>query len=133
MNDFIGRGERLVSKLLQNPFGISHLTPQVNIRTILPSHIYESLDEEIQKHNFDFIATRRNLPNLIIEVNYKHGEKAARKARTIFKPLAEENGYDYLTIDDYECLTLFKEFGHPTYQDVIDLVFAFKTAGIKLG
>ena len=130
---FIGKGEKLVYKILDNPWGIEGVRPQVNISRVLPKDEFDLLDEEIQKHNFDFLCIRRNLKHIIVEVNYKHKEKAAQKARQIFKPLLEKYEYDYLTIDDYDCESIFKPHSKPTYKDIIDMTNQFKKAGIKIG
>ena len=130
---FIGKGEKLVHKILQNPWGITGVRPQVNITRVIPPSECKLLGEEILKHNFDFLAIRRNLKHIVIEVNYKHKEKAARKARQIFKPLLEKYEYDYMTIDDYDCESIFKPHSKPTYQDIIDMTNQFKKAGIKIG
>ncbi len=130
---FIGRGEKLVKKILDNPWGIEGVRPQVNIRRVLPVAECDLLDEEILKHNFDFLCIRRNLKHIVVEVNYKHGEKAAQKARTIFEPLLKQYDYDYLTIDDYDCISIFKPHSKPTYDDIIDMTNQFKKAGIKIG
>ena len=105
---FIGRGEKLCLKILNNPWGIQGINSQVNITRLIPPDECAFLDEEILKHNFDFLAIRPDLKHIVIEVNYKHKEKAARKARQIFKPLLERYEYDYMTIDDWDCLSIFK-------------------------
>ena len=131
--EYIGRGEKLCYKILKNPWGINGVTPQVNITRLLPPDECALLDEEILKHNFDFLAIRQNLRFIVIEVNYKHKEKAARKARQIFKPLLEKYDYDYMTIDDWDCMSIFKPHSKPTYDDIIDMTNQFKKAGIKIG
>ncbi len=130
---YIGRGEKLCHKILNNPWGISGVNSQVNITKLIPSDECDLLDEEILKHNFDFLAIRPNLRHIVIEVNYKHREKAAQKARQIFKPLLERYEYDYMTIDDWDCDSIFKPHKMPTYDDIIDMTNQFKKAGIKIG
>ena len=130
---FIGRGEKLVKKILDNPWGITGVNTQVNITKLIPADALKDCDQEILNHNFDLLAIRRNLRHIVIEVNYKHGEKAAQKWRTIFVPLLKQFQYDYMTIDDYDCLNIFKEHNKPTYDDIIDMVNAFKKAKIKIG
>ena len=130
---YIGRGEKLCLKILNNPWGLSGVRPQVNITKLIPAAECDLLDEEILHHNFDFLAIRKNLRHVVIEVNYKHKEKAARKARQIFKPLLERYEYDYMTIDDWDCQNIFKPHSKPTYNDIIDMTNQFKKAGIKIG
>ncbi len=130
---YIGRGEKLCLKILNNPWGISGVRTQINITKLIPPDECAILDEEILKHNFDFLAIRKNLKHIVIEVNYKHKEKAARKARQIFEPLLKRFEYDYMTIDDWDCDSIFKPHSKPTYKDVIDMTNQFKKAGIKIG
>jgi len=125
--------KKLCLKILNNPWGITGVNSQVNITKLIPASECELLDEEILKHNFDFLAIRKNLRFIVIEVNYKHKEKAAQKARQIFKPLLERYEYDYMTIDDWDCLSIFKPHSTPTYDDIIDMTNQFKKAGIKIG
>ena len=130
---FIGRGEKLVKKILDNPWGITGVNAQVNITKLIPASALKDYDQEILNHNFDFLALRRNLKHIVIEVNYKHGDKAAKKWTNIFVPLLKQFDYDIMTVDDYECVNLFKEHNKPTYLDIIDMVMAFKKAKIKIG
>lgn len=135
MTDFIGRAEKLSKKILLKQLQCIGIEQQVNIKSIISKEDYDFLDEEVQNHNFDLVMRRTHAKDIVIEVNYKHGEKIANKIRRIFKPLVEQSGYLFLEIHDWECETLFwlntkKE--HPvTWQDYIDVINALKTAGIK--
>ena len=108
-NKFIGRAEPEVFKILQEIFPNTLIVPQFPLRKLIPYSWYNELDDEIKKHKFDFIVYTKKL--LVIEVNFKHGEKAAKKWRQIFAPMIKElknPGAIAVTINDYECLTLFK-------------------------
>ncbi len=133
MSEFIGRGENLVQSILENPWGITGVIPQQNISKMIPSSAFDLLDKEIQNHNFDFVCIRKDMPWLVIEVNYKHKEKAAKKWREIFTPLLIEHGYLPVTIDDYDCESLFKEHSTVNYRDIKDICNQFKKAGVKIG
>lgn len=135
MSQFIGRGERLVRSLLTNPFSIQDIFGQVPLENLIPRPRWNLLDEEVQKHKFDFVAVRHNHKKLVIEVNYKHGEKSAKKWNNIFVPLLKEFGYDVLTVDDYNCDTLFSNLKrdiHPSYSDLNDLINALKVGKIEI-
>jgi len=130
---FIGRGEKLIKKILINPWGITGVNSQVNITKLIPASALKDYDQEILNHNFDFLALRKNLKHIVIEVNYKHGDKAAKKWSNIFVPLLKQFDYDVMTVDDYDSVNIFKEHNKPTYLDIIDMVMAFKKAKIKIG
>jgi len=129
---FIGRGEKLVKRILENPWNIEEVKSQVNITKLIPASALEYYDQEILNHNFDFVAIRKNLKHLVIEVNYKHREKAAKKWKTIFVPLLEESGYVPVTIDDYDCDSLFSDHTMLNYRDIKDVANQFKKAGVTL-
>ena len=103
LSDYIGRGELIASKILFRLIECVGLQGQVNIQKIILPEDYAILDQEVKNHNFDFIMRRTTQPDVVIEINYKHKEKAARKWSKIFIPLIEKAGYDYMTIDDYDC------------------------------
>lgn len=106
MDDFIGRGEREAKQILQKLFPKSTIKTQVSIQSLIKSEDYLSLDKEFQQHNFDLVVY--NGPNvLVIEINYKHKEKAAQKWSNIFTNLLINNRAIPLTIDDYNCEYLF--------------------------
>jgi len=74
-------------------------------------------------------------PLLVVEVNYKHGEKAAEKWRNIFDPMLKRHGHETLLVHDYECDYLFKPQDYTkhisSWDDVIDVCNALKTQKIK--
>ena len=129
---FIGRGEKLVKRILENPWNIEEVKAQVNITKLIPSSGLEYYDQEILNHNFDFVAIRKNLKSLVIEVNYKHREKAAKKWQTIFVPLLEQFGYYPVIIDDYDCDSLFSDHSMVNYRDIKDVANQLKKAGVAL-
>jgi hypothetical protein len=101
-NQFIGRGEMLAKHILFRLIPCVVVEMQVNITKLLQG--MEGYDEEILNHNFDLVVRRFDIHrDIVVEVNYKHKEKAAKKSRQIFEPLLTANGYDYCTIDDYDC------------------------------
>lgn len=134
-NPYIGRAEPEVLQILEKIFPGVLIIPQYPIRKLIPWSWYNGLGEETKKHKFDFVVCTDSW--LVIEVNYKHGEKAAKKWRQIFAPMIEELSNPCtipVTIDDYECLTLFKhtktnhkKLRKSDYEDVIN---ALKTAGV---
>lgn len=144
--DFIGRGEVLTKQLLENPFGVSEIKKQVHISRLIPKYEYDLLDEEWQKHKFDMVLFRNDLSKIVIEINYKHGNKAAFKAEK-FKNMLLRYDTQYVTIDDYDCrssikkdngqfeLGLFHENskGNHTlsWNDLRDIIDAFEKAGIN--
>ena len=132
LNKFIGRGEDNVKIILQRLFPHSVIKIQIPIQSLIRNEDYNFLDQEIKNHKFDLVMY--NGPHtLVIEVNYKHGDKAAKKWTNIFVPLLKHHEYDVMTVDDYDCVNIFKDHYKPTYLDVIDMVMAFKKAKIKIG
>jgi len=108
LSDFIGKGEREAQAILQKFFPKAIVSPQVNIRKLIKSADFLKIDEEIQKHNFDLVVY--NGPNiLVVEINYKHKEKAAKKWSNIFVNLLVDNNCIPVTIDDYNCEFLFSD------------------------
>jgi myosin-crossreactive antigen len=108
VDEFIGRGEKEVETILKALFPKAVIIPQLSISNVIESSEYEKFDQEFKNHNCDFIMTVG--PNKIaIEVNYKHGEKAAQKWSEIFAPLIKQNGNIPMTIEDYNCEFLFSD------------------------
>lgn len=101
---FIGRGEETAKQVLERLF-CTKVRSQVSLKELIDDLSFQLLNEEIQKHKFDFLVENEKL---VIEVNYKHGEKAAKKWNDIFTSLLKEFGYIPATIDDYNCKSLFK-------------------------
>jgi len=137
MSQFIGRAEPEVLKILEEIYPNVIILSQYPIRKLIPSSWYNELNEEVKKHKFDFVIFTEKW--LVIEVNYKHGEKAARKWSNIFAPMIKELTNPCaipVAINDYECLSLFKhtktnhkKLRKSDYQDVIN---ALKLAGISV-
>jgi len=135
---FIGRGEILTKKVLLRLINCIGIQGQVNLKHIILPEAFEVLDPEIQKHNFDLVLRRTHGKDLVIEVNYKHKEKAARKSRQIFEPLCISAGYEYVTIDDYDCrkrgifwLNTAKKHLVITWDDFRDIIDSLEKAGVN--
>ncbi len=108
MDDFIGRGENEVKKIFELLFPRSNISIQVPIELLIKSEDYKQLDQEIKNHKFDLVVY--NGPNvLVVEVNYKHKEKAAKKWSNIFTNLLINSHKTPVTIDDYNCEYLFSD------------------------
>lgn len=134
---FIGRAEPQVCTILSRLLNATLIKPQVPLSELIPQEEFNILNEEVQKHKFDLVVYRKTKdPLLIVEVNYHHKEKAARKWRTIFKPLLEKYGHQTLTIHDYDCEYLFKPQDYTkhilSWGDVMDVCNALKTQKISL-
>lgn len=134
MSDFIGRGEKEAQKILQRLFPQSVIYTQVPIQKLVKSTEFASLDEEIQKHKFDLVVY--NGPNiLVIEINYKHKEKAAKKWSNIFSKLLIDNHSIPITIDDYNCEFLFskseKQKKKNPWGPYIDIIRELQRQGIN--
>lgn len=108
LSDFIGRGEEDVKRILQGLFPKANVIPQVSISTLISPSDYNRLDQEIKNHKFDLVVYV-GFNTLVVEVNYKHKEKAAKKWRQIFTNLLVDNGKLPVTIDDYNCEYLFSD------------------------
>jgi len=135
---FIGRGEVLTKKILLRLINCIGIQGQVNIKHIVLPEEYEVLDPEIQNHNFDLVLRRTHGKDIVIEVNYKHKEKAATKSRQIFEPLLISAGYEYVTIDDYDCrkrgiFWLSSERKHlvVTWDDFRDIIDSLEKCGVN--
>lgn len=106
--NFIGRGEVQTKKILQILFPKGIIKTQVPIKLLISNQEYEFLDQEIKNHKFDMVVYN-GTHTLVVEVNYKHREKAARKWRQIFTKLIIDNGLLPVTINDYNCDYLFSD------------------------
>jgi len=102
-SQYVGRGELLSKKILLQLLSCVGIQGQVNIKNIVLPEDYHILDQEIKNHNFDWVVRRTNTPDIVVEVNYGHKEKAAQKWRQIFVPMIIKAGLLYMTIDDYDC------------------------------
>lgn len=137
-SDYIGRGEDLSKKIFLRLIDNTGILEQVSIISVILPEDYEILDPEIQKHKFDFVLLRNNKKHIIIEINYKHKEKASKKWNNIFVPLIEKAGYDYVTVNDYDCrehglfwLNSKKEHADVTWDDFRDIIDALEVSGIQ--
>ena len=108
MSDFIGRGERESKIILQKLFPHATISIQVPIERLVTTEEFLSLGEEFQKHKFDIVVY--NGPNiLVIEINYKHKEKAAHKWNNIFTKILIDNHKIPIIVADYNCEYLFSD------------------------
>ena len=138
MSQFIGRGENFTGKVLKLFFPNAIIIPQYPMRQLIPLGVAMSsgidFDTEIWKHKFDFaVIDAVNHIWLIVEVNYKHGDKSDRKWNNIFVPVIKQMKYIPVTIDDYECIRLFKSitnFEH-CMEAIDDIYDALIRAGVK--
>lgn len=136
-NPYIGRAEPEVFKILSEIYPNTLIIPQYPLQKLIPASWYNGLSEETKKHKFDFVVCTKNW--LVVEVNFKHKEKAAKKWRQIFAPMICEL-YNPIAIPvpikDYECLTLFKhtKTNHKPLikQDYQDVITALKMAGVSV-
>jgi len=132
---FIGRAEPEVELILTELLSPELIRTQVPLYVLIDTDEYESLDKEIKQHKFDMMVYRKNQPELIVEVNYKHGEKAAKKWREIFDPMLKRYGYEILLVHDYECDHLFKPQDYTKHKssqnDVTDVKNALKLCNVS--
>jgi len=105
---FIGLGEHTVKRILKGLYPNSHISSQVPIGALIRFEDFEILDVEIQNHKFDLVLIDGPL-FLVIEVNYKHKEKASKKWRQILSKVLIDNDKTPITIEDYNCEYLFLE------------------------
>jgi len=128
---FIGRAEKEVELILKKLFYPSKIFSQIPLKQLISLDEYNFLNEEVQKHKFDLYVYDFRL---IVEVNYKHGEKAAKKWRTIFQPLLKKHNIQTLTISDYECESLFEPQNYSNHKnswnDYTDVINALITQKI---
>jgi len=104
---FIGRGEKEIQKILEGLFPGGSVDAQVPLIGLIKWEDYKELDEEFQKHKFDLVV-HCGQNTLAVEVNYKHGEKAAKKWG-IFSKLLRDNNVIPVTIEDYNCEYIFSD------------------------
>jgi len=135
---YIGRGEWITKKVLLRMINCIGIQEQVNIKHIILPEEYELLDPEVQQHNFDLVLKRNGGKDIVIEVNYKHKEKAAQKARLIFEPLVNQAGFEYVTIDNWDCrprglfwLNTQKKHLIITWEDFRDVMDSLEKAGVN--
>ena len=75
---FIGRGEKEVQGILESIFPECTVSAQIPIWAVIKEEDYEILDQEFKNHKCDLVLYS-GPSTIVIEVNYKHGEKAAQK------------------------------------------------------
>jgi len=135
-SQFVGRGEIRTKNILLKLFDCE-ITQQVNIKKIIHAEDYDFLDEEIQNHNFDLVMMPVHGKPVVIEINFKHGEKISKKLRQVIVPLIRKRGYEYLDINDWDCEErgLFWQNSkgeHPiTWTDYHDIINALQTCNIS--
>jgi hypothetical protein len=108
VDEFIGRGEKEVEKILRGLFPTARIIPQFSIAYVIDREEYDKLDQEFKNHNCDLVMIIGS-NTIVIEVNFKHGEKAAQKWSEIFAPLIRKKGNIPMTIEDYNCEYLFSD------------------------
>ncbi len=116
-------------------FGQENVIAQYPLKKLLIFNpdLYESYGTEVQKHKFDFYVQRYNGIPLMVEVDFKHGDKADKKWNNILNPLLEELCILGVQISDNECKNLFKDKYHPiTLGDWVDVLQALIQARVKL-
>ena len=135
--NYIGRGELIAKKILAQFLKPVNVRVQVPIEKIILAKEFAILDPEIKKHKFDFVFFCLDRKSIVVEINYHHKEKAARKWRNVFIPLLVNAGFDFLTINDYDCrerglfwLNSKKEHVDITWDDFRDVIDALAMAGI---
>lgn len=131
---YIGRGELRVKKVLQKLYPSFRIEQQIPLSKLIEKTDFDILDEVYQKHKFDLaIAFNSFQYYAVIEVNYKHGEVASRKWSNIFKPLLEKVNIKTVTINDYECTSVFdtKEERSLSWKDFIDVINGLSMGGLE--
>ncbi|MHA2401565.1 MAG: hypothetical protein ACXADH_01120 [Candidatus Kariarchaeaceae archaeon] len=129
MSQFIGKGENKTEYILQRIFPSAEIFPQYPLQGLIHKNDFDWLDPEVKKHKFDFFVKIHRKRNFVVEVNYKHKEKAAAKYRKIFGPELKKVNIGFVNINDWDCMTLFKPKMH--FQDFIDVCNALITSEIK--
>lgn len=131
MSQFIGRGEKKTKKIMEKLFPGSVIIPQYKFTLIITTAEFEFYDQEKLNHKFDFYVKPTGQWPFIIEVNYKHKEKAAINWDKIFCPVLRDHGITPVTIRDWDSLSLFNGKEKITYLDYWDVLNALKIAGVK--
>lgn len=147
MSNFIGRGEKLVERIISRLFIKSEIQRQVPIKQLVHDEDFIEYDEEFAKHKCDLVIivldSKGKTKTLVIEVNYKHKEKAAKKWRQTFAPDIKRNENFPITINDYDCrsslpkvkgifyLDSKKNHGPITWNDVRDVIDHLDKAGVE--
>jgi len=136
VDEFVGRAEKLVKKILQSLLDPIEIRTQVKLQDLIPYDEYILFDTEFQKHKFDMVVEQKNKKLIVVEVNYKHGTKAAFKWNNVFDALLRKHGHLILLVKDYECDYLFKPQDYSKHKvswyDVIDVIHALNMANIHV-
>jgi len=133
---FVGRGEVRTKKILHRLFDCI-VRQQVNIKNVIYADDYDFLGQEVRNHNFDLVMYPKHGRPVVIEVNYKHGEKITAKLRRIIVPLIRKRGFDYMEINNWDTIPrgIFwqntKGEHPPTWDDWRDVINALETCKIN--
>ena len=129
---FIGRAENLAAAIIGRLLNTVTIS-QNPLEYLICQEEFKTLDKEVQKHKFD-LAANHDSQKLVIEINYKHKEKAARKWNDIFVPLLKKHNYVPVAINDYNCRNLFKQNRKKqhnlVWDDFRDVIDALEMAGV---
>ena len=133
-DQYIGKGEQTVQRVLMHLYGPSFVKAQVPIKDLIPQQQAKFLGAEYEKHKHDltvYIAPADI--TVAIEVNLKHGSIAHKKWNNVYKPNLEACGILTCTIDDYECPSIFNDkIQHPNWDDYIEVLNSLKKQNIPL-
>ncbi len=148
LSDFIGRGEKLVERIIPRLYLQTEVHRQVSISKLVNEEDFIEYSEEFAKHKCDLVMIVRTSSGkeekLVIEVNYKHKEKAAEKWRRTFAPDIVRAGNIPVTIDDHACRSsldktkgLFYQNSNGnhvriTWNDFRDVIDALDNAGAPI-
>jgi len=133
---FIGRSEPEVKTILSHLFPKGVIQTQVPITDLILQEDTKFLDQELKNHKCDITLQTLNQQQqyLVIEVNYSHKEKAAKKWNKIFAPMILKAKKIPVTIDDYDCIHLFQkgQQGHQIiWDDYHDVINQLQKAGVN--
>jgi len=134
---YIGRGEEISKQIFLKLIDLKAIMAQVGIRFVAQPEDYKILDPEVQQHKFDLVLLSKKGKKIVVEINYHHKEKAAKKWHNIFIPILQKAGYDFVTVNDWDCrqhglfwLDSKKEHPKITWDDYRDIIDALEIAGI---
>ena len=126
MTSFEGRGERRVKHILERIFETVAIS-QAPIKHLISNQQYDQMSEVYQKRKYDlYLPTKK----LIVEVNYKHTNKAQQKEGIHAAHLKEE-GINLIPIQDWNCPRLFRDSHLPSWDDWIEVIQELKRNGIN--
>ena len=139
-SQFVGRGEKLTERIISRLFRNTEIHRQVPISKLIKNEDFIEYGEEFSKHKCDLVirvvSASGKIENLVIEVNYKHREKAAKKWSNTFAPDILRNNNYPVTIDDYDTRSLFKQnskkqHGPITWTDFRDVIDQLEKAEVE--